>query len=70
MISECRDKNSETLSGLSHDQAYQKVIGLMEDDPQKDVLTTIDIARAGGASKAMIDHIRDVQLIRVAFDAD
>ena len=68
IISEYRDKDSKALSHLSHDQAYQKVIRLMEDDPQKDVLTTIDIARAGGASDAMIDHIRDVQLIRAAFD--
>lgn len=70
IIRECRDIDSETLSKQSHDEAYNKVVRQMDDDPQKDVLTTIDIARAGGASKAMIDHIRDVQLIRAAFDAD
>lgn len=61
---------SEDLSELSHDDAYNKVRGLMEDDPQKDMLTTIDIARAGGASKQMVDHIREVQLIKAAFNAD
>lgn len=70
IINECKDKDSETLSQLSHDKAYSKVIKQMKDDPQKDVLTIIDIARAGGASKAMVDHIREVQLIKAAFDAD
>lgn len=61
---------SEDLSQLSHDDAYNKVKGLMEDDPQKDVMTTIDIARAGGASKPMVDHIREMQLIKAYFNAD
>lgn len=64
------DKESEELSKLSHDDAYVKVKGLMEDDPQKDIMTTIDIARAGGASEKMINHIREVQLIKAAFNAD
>lgn len=70
IIEECRGKDSKTLSQLSHDKAYKKVMRQMKDDPQKDVLTTIDIARAGGAPESMIDHIREVQLIRAAFDAD
>lgn len=61
---------SEDLSKLSHDDAYEKVKGLMEDDPQKDIMTTIDIARAGGATKPMVDHIREIQLIKAAFNAD
>ena len=66
-IARYRNMESEDLSQLSHDDAYNKVKGLMEDDPQKDVMTTIDIARAGGASKAMVDHIREMQLIKAYF---
>lgn len=62
--------DSDELSNLSHDEAYNKVKKLMEDDPQKDILTTIDIARAGGASKPMVDHIREMQLIKAYFNAD
>ena len=69
-IAKYRDMESEDLSQLSHDDAYNKVKGLMEDDPQKDVMTTIDIARAGGASKPMVDHIREMQLIKAYFNAD
>lgn len=61
---------SKDLSLLSHDDAYTKVKEMMEDDPQKDIMTTIDIARAGGATKSMIDHIRDVQLIKASLNAD
>ena len=62
--------DSDELSSLSHDEAYNKAKKLMEDDPQKDILTTIDIARAGGASKPMVDHIREMQLIKAYFNAD
>ena len=74
---ECLDKtigqyanvDSNDLSKLSHDGAYNKVKRRMKDDPEKDVLTAIDIARAGGAEKQTIDYIRDVQLIKSAFHA-
>ena len=69
-IAKYGEKNSDELSDLSHDEAYNKVKKLMEDDPQKDVLTTIDIARAGGASKLMVDHIREMQLVKAYFNAD
>ena len=58
--------DSKELSRLSHDAAYNIVCKRMEDDPQQDVLTLIDIARAGGASNAMVDHIRQVQIIKEA----
>ena len=65
-----RNESSKKLSKLSHDSAYKNVVKIMRDDPQKDVLTTIDIARAGGASKKMINHIRELQLIRYSLNAD
>lgn len=69
-IAKYGEMDSDELSKLSHDKAYNKVKKQMEDDPQKDVLTTIDIARAGGASKPMVDHIREMQLIKAYFNAD
>ena len=65
-IAKYRDMDSRQLSDLSHDAAYNAVVERMEDDPQKDVLTLIDIARAGGASEGMVDHIREVQVIKAA----
>ena len=59
--------DSKELSEMSHDTAYKAVCERMKDDPQKDVLTLIDIARAGGASEAMVDHIRQVQIIKDSF---
>lgn len=58
--------DSKKLSILSHDKAYTTVCKRMEDDPQQDVLTLIDIARAGGASKDIIDYIREEQLVNEA----
>lgn len=65
-IAQYRDMDSKELSRLSHDKAYKAVCRSMKDDPQKDVLTLISIARAGGASDAMVNHIREVQLIKEA----
>lgn len=65
-IAKYKDMNSKELSELSHDNAYLQVCNRMKDDPQQDMLTLIDIARAGGASEAMVDYIRQAQLIREA----
>ena len=70
IITKYGNMESKDLSLLSHDDAYTKVKEMMEDDPQKDIMTTIDIARAGGATKSMIDHIREVQLIKASLNAD
>ncbi len=58
--------DSQTLSEKSHDSAWEKAMQRMEDDPQKDILTIIDIARAGNASEAMIDYIREKQIVEEA----
>lgn len=62
-IAQYKDMSSKQLSELSHDGAYKAVCDRMNDDPQKDVLTLIDIARAGGASKDMVEYIRQMQII-------
>lgn len=66
IISKYKNTDSKKLSELSHDTAYTEVCKRMSDDPQKDILTLIDIARAGGASDSMIDYIREDQLINEA----
>lgn len=63
-ISKYKDTNSRELSNLSHDSAYIAVCERMKDDPQKDVLTLIDMARAGGATDGMVDYIRQMQIIK------
>lgn len=65
-ISKYGNMDSRSLSKLSHDNAYITVCNRMKDDPQQDVLTLIDMARAGGASEEMIDYIREEQLIKEA----
>jgi hypothetical protein len=35
----------------------------IQDDPQKDFITIIDMARAGKATKKMVDYIREKQII-------
>lgn len=37
-----------------------------KDDPDKDYLTVIDIARAGNAPKELVDYIREKQLLKKA----
>lgn len=39
---------------------------VIKDNPQKNLITIIDIARAGKANKEMIDYIREKQIVRNA----
>lgn len=60
----CRDKDSiKDLSPMSHDEAWKTAWERSQDDPQQDVMTMIEIARAGGASKKMVAYIREKELI-------
>ena len=61
-----KDVPSEKLSEMSHDAAYKKACKMMELDTERHTMTRLDIARAGGASKEMIEHIREYQLIERA----
>lgn len=65
-ISKYKDVPSDELSEMSHDAAYKKVVKLMETDPERDTMTRIDMAKAGGASKGTIEYIREEQLIERA----
>ena len=65
-IERYKDEDPYDLSDLSHDSAWREAIMRMADDPQKNFITMIDMARAGNASKSMIDYIREKQIIRNA----
>lgn len=65
-IEKYRNLNPYDLSDLSHDSAWKAANHRMKDDPQKNFMTIIDIARAGKASEAMVDYIREKQLVREA----
>ena len=65
-IEKYKDEDPYDLSDLSHDSAWREAIMCMADDPQKNFITMIDMARAGNASKSMIDYIREKQIIRNA----
>jgi uncharacterized phage-associated protein len=65
-IEKYKDIDPYDLSDLSHDSAWRKAMQRMKDDPQKDFITIIDMARAGNASKEMVDYIRDKQIIKNA----
>ena len=38
----------------------------IQDDPQKNIITIIDIARAGKATEDMVDYIREKQIVKNA----
>ena len=58
--------DSMDLSEMSHDSAWSHANNSRKDDPDKDYLTVIDIARAGNASKELVDYIREKQLLKKA----
>ncbi|MDE5846251.1 MAG: SocA family protein [Muribaculaceae bacterium] len=65
-IDKYKDTDPYDLSDLSHDSAWQEAILRMKDDPQKNFITLIDIARAGNATEEMIDYIREKQILKNA----
>lgn len=61
-----KDIDPYDLSDLSHDSAWKEAIERMQDDPQKNFITIIDMARAGNATKEMVDYIREKQILKNA----
>ena len=62
-IEKYKDTDPYDLSDMSHDSAWKEAIMRIQDDPQKNFITLIDIARAGNASVPMIDYIREKQIV-------
>ncbi len=61
-IEKLRDIESFDLSDLSHDKAWEKAKSEAERTGEDIAMTMVDIAAAGGASKAMQNVIRERQL--------
>lgn len=65
-IEKYKDADPYDLSDMSHDSAWEEANRRMLDDPQKNFITIIDIARAGKASETMVNYIREKQLVKNA----
>jgi uncharacterized phage-associated protein len=66
-IERYKDVDSYALSDLSHDIAWEEAYMRSQDDPEKNKITLIDIARAGKAPDDIINNIREIELITRAF---
>lgn len=65
-IEKYKDIEPYDLSSLLHDSAWQEAMKRIKDDPQKNFITIIDIARAGKATQEMVDYIREKQIVKNA----
>lgn len=65
-ITKYKNEDPYDLSDLSHDSAWRKAKQRIQDDPQKNFITIINIARAGNASESMVDYIREKQIVKKA----
>lgn len=61
-ITKYRDTDPYDQSDLSNDSTWKEFMTRIKDDPQKNLLTIMDIARAGKANKEMVDYIRKNKL--------
>lgn len=61
-----KEMDSYDLSDLSHDEAWTEAYSRAQNDPEKNMMTLMDIAKAGKAPEGMINRIREYQLIRKA----
>jgi uncharacterized phage-associated protein len=58
--------DSYNLAELSHDKAWIEAYDRAQNDPEKNRMTLIDIAKAAKAPEGIINHIREHQLIKKA----
>lgn len=63
-IRDHKDIDPYDLSELSHDEAWMKAKERIQDDPEKDIISIIDIARSGKANDGMIEYIRDKHFVQ------
>lgn len=60
ILKETEGMSAEQLTELSHkDDAWKIAKERMKDDPMDGRMSLVSIARAGGASKAVLDYLRD-----------
>ncbi|GAB6011775.1 Panacea domain-containing protein [Viscerimonas tarda] len=65
-IAKCKDISSYDLSEKSHDKAWEEAYSRSQDDPEKDRISLIEIAKAGNASTEIIDYIREKEQLKRA----
>jgi uncharacterized phage-associated protein len=63
-INKYKNINSYDLSVLSHDDAWNEAYTRSQDDPEKNKMTLIDIAKAGKAATDVINQIRESEQIK------
>ena len=66
-IAKNKDIYSYDLSDLSHNEAWEEAYSRAQDDPEKNKMTLLDIAKSGHANKEMLDIIREHQLIKRSY---
>ena len=62
------DIPSGQLSEKSHDEAWVHAFKRAKRDPEKNIMTKLDIAKSGGASLEMLDYIKEKDLIKSAIE--
>lgn len=67
VIEEYKDKDPYDLSDMLHDSAWEDANRRGQDDPQKNFITVMDIARARKASEELINYIREKQILKSSF---
>lgn len=65
-IQKCKDINAFDLSDLSHDKAWQKAKRQADRTGEDAKISLYDMAKAGGASKDMLEVIKERQINRNA----
>jgi uncharacterized phage-associated protein len=66
-ISKYKDIDSYELSDLSHqDKAYTEAYTRAQDDPEKDRMSLLEIARSGNATAEMLEYIRNKEQLKKA----
>jgi len=65
-IDRCKDIKSFDLSEMSHDKAWQKAVRQAERTGEDTKISLYDMAAAGGASKDMLNVVKERQLNRRA----
>ncbi|MBD8390374.1 Panacea domain-containing protein [Dysgonomonas sp. BGC7] len=65
-IENYKDVDSYDLSEISHDSAWKEAYMRSQDDPEKDRISLIEIAKAGGATSDVINYIREKEQLKRA----
>ena len=65
VLKQTKDVNPNDLSKKSHDKAWEDSYKRAENDPKDDYIPIVNIAKAGGASKEILNYIRQRQQMEI-----